>query len=249
VAIISILAAILFPVFARARDNARRASCISNLKQIGLGVMMYVQDYDERFPGGYYGVPAGTVGPDGKIYWDGVVFWEQMIYPYVKNHQVFFCPSSAQPFSVPTSETGATSPYANTLNGNYGMNGLIATDGTSNVPNMASVSSPASTYLFMEFGIYSFQPYYVLHPSGTYYLPGVGNLGESCSSVTDTASTTFKSDCESGRHFGGVTVGFADGHVKWLKSSVVLKEANRFLTGPPVNGGVSAFNPKTDNSE
>src|SRR5689334_5202516 len=50
IAIIAILAAILFPVFARARENARRASCQSNLKQIGLGIMMYTQDYDETFP-------------------------------------------------------------------------------------------------------------------------------------------------------------------------------------------------------
>jgi prepilin-type N-terminal cleavage/methylation domain-containing protein len=51
IAIIAILAAILFPVFARARENARRASCASNLKQISLGLMQYSQDYDERFPG------------------------------------------------------------------------------------------------------------------------------------------------------------------------------------------------------
>jgi prepilin-type N-terminal cleavage/methylation domain-containing protein len=50
IAIIAILAAILFPVFARARENARRASCQSNLKQIGLGIMQYTQDYDERMP-------------------------------------------------------------------------------------------------------------------------------------------------------------------------------------------------------
>ena len=50
IAIIAILAAILFPVFARARENARRTSCVSNLKQIGLGIMQYTQDYDERYP-------------------------------------------------------------------------------------------------------------------------------------------------------------------------------------------------------
>ena len=50
IAIIAILAAILFPVFARARENARRASCLSNLKQIGLGVMQYNQDYDGHYP-------------------------------------------------------------------------------------------------------------------------------------------------------------------------------------------------------
>ena len=51
IAIIAILAAILFPVFARARENARRSSCQSNLKQIALGFMQYTQDYDEKFPG------------------------------------------------------------------------------------------------------------------------------------------------------------------------------------------------------
>ena len=50
IAIITILASILFPVFARARENARRSACQSNLKQIGLGLMQYVQDYDERMP-------------------------------------------------------------------------------------------------------------------------------------------------------------------------------------------------------
>ncbi|MEO6908355.1 MAG: DUF1559 domain-containing protein, partial [Abditibacteriaceae bacterium] len=55
IAIISILAAILFPIFARARENARRASCQSNLKQIGLGLLMYVQDYDESLPSADFG--------------------------------------------------------------------------------------------------------------------------------------------------------------------------------------------------
>src|SRR4028118_675254 len=62
IAIIAILAAILFPVFSRARENARRASCMSNLKQIGLGVMQYVQDYDERYPSSMY-ASRYTTGP------------------------------------------------------------------------------------------------------------------------------------------------------------------------------------------
>ena len=81
IAIIAILAAILFPAFARARENARRASCQSNLKQIGLGIMQYTQDYDERYP------PATVTDPN-------VVGWAGAIQPYVKSEQIFQCPSS-----------------------------------------------------------------------------------------------------------------------------------------------------------
>ena len=97
IAIIAILAAILFPVFAKAREKARQTSCLSNLKQLDLGFMMYIQDYDERLPGpapfdpvpqgwGYYGhwVPASA--PPMAVEQGG-------IYPYVKNSQIFLCPS------------------------------------------------------------------------------------------------------------------------------------------------------------
>lgn len=81
IATIAILAAILFPVLARARENARRATCQSNLKQLGLGTAQYVQDYDERYPLYDGGNPA-TTG------------WGRAVQPYVKNFQVFKCPSA-----------------------------------------------------------------------------------------------------------------------------------------------------------
>jgi|LSQX01.2.fsa_nt_gb prepilin-type N-terminal cleavage/methylation domain-containing protein/prepilin-type processing-associated H-X9-DG protein len=82
IAIIAILAAILFPVFARAREKARQTSCLSNVKQIMLGVMMYAQDYDEVLPiASHWPTPAGTI------------VWDQALEPYVKNAQVFICPS------------------------------------------------------------------------------------------------------------------------------------------------------------
>jgi prepilin-type N-terminal cleavage/methylation domain-containing protein/prepilin-type processing-associated H-X9-DG protein len=69
IAIIAILAAILFPVFAQAREQARTASCLSNLKQIGLSVHMYAQDYDEEFPMGTYPGPRDwEVNPDVNPY-------------------------------------------------------------------------------------------------------------------------------------------------------------------------------------
>ena len=107
IAIIALLAAILFPVFARARENARRTSCANNLKQIGLGFAQYTQDNDGRFPmtrinwafnvadndytPGY--VPDRDFGAacDFKHYG-----WEHSIYPYVKSGQMFRCPSANQ---------------------------------------------------------------------------------------------------------------------------------------------------------
>ena len=115
IAIIAILAAILFPVFARAREKARQTSCLSNLKQLGLGMLMYVQDYDERFPSGPYSA-GGAAGP----LWDGDTIhngWAWMVYddpthgrpavpshiylrdiinPYVKNNQLWLCPSEGR---------------------------------------------------------------------------------------------------------------------------------------------------------
>lgn len=90
IAIIAILAAILFPVFSRAREKARQTSCISNLKQIGLAMNMYAQDYDETFPTYYIYVPSLSYAERG---------WPRRIQPYVKNDQVFRCPDVIPPSS------------------------------------------------------------------------------------------------------------------------------------------------------
>jgi len=92
IAIIAILAAILFPVFAQARAKARQASCTSNVKQMSLGVMMYVQDYDETFPFWQWGNSNGLSGTKTPNHFES--FWVNAIYPYVKNGQVYACPSS-----------------------------------------------------------------------------------------------------------------------------------------------------------
>ena len=94
IAIIAILAAILFPVFAKAREKARQASCLSNMRQIGLAIQQYAGDYDEVM------LPLATTAQAGYYYVDGTwspgpssQLWPQLIYPYVKNLQVFHCPS------------------------------------------------------------------------------------------------------------------------------------------------------------
>ena len=80
IAIIAILAAILFPVFARARENARKSTCTSNGRQLGTALMQYCQDYDETLPYGHH------EAPDSRYSF-------QCILPYMKNESIFACPS------------------------------------------------------------------------------------------------------------------------------------------------------------
>jgi prepilin-type N-terminal cleavage/methylation domain-containing protein len=80
IAIIAVLAAILFPVFAQAREKARQTSCLSNARQLGLGVLMYAQDYDEALP------PTQDAN---------LVLWPDLINTYVKNNQIRVCPSDS----------------------------------------------------------------------------------------------------------------------------------------------------------
>jgi prepilin-type N-terminal cleavage/methylation domain-containing protein len=86
--VIAILTAILFPVFARARENARRSSCQSNLRQLGLVLGQYAQDYDERMVSA--GIGGGSVGSMGL----GTHAWRDIVQPYVKSQQMFACPSN-----------------------------------------------------------------------------------------------------------------------------------------------------------
>lgn len=133
IAIISILAAILFPVFARARENARRASCLSNLKQIGLGIMQYAQDYDERYPLAWLGAPGGGPWPlpaglrhtpyytdASGVFTNGTrITWMDLIYPYTKSIEIFVCPSRRNQTylvgstSIPTPSYGYNAAISN----------------------------------------------------------------------------------------------------------------------------------------
>lgn len=107
IAIIAILAAILFPVFARARENARRSSCTSNLKQVGLAMAQYQQDYDER-----------TLVVDESIEYT----WFAPLQPYIKSRQVFRCPSLSESWNPATDQP--ESDY--TINGFFGHSLSIA---------------------------------------------------------------------------------------------------------------------------
>jgi len=105
IAIIAILAAILFPVFAQARAKARAITCVSNLKQLSLGLLMYAQDYDETFPQWHWDAAyvAGNSW-DGTPPNDGTTLWWNAIYPYVKSVGVFQCPDAK--YAAPSKTDG-----------------------------------------------------------------------------------------------------------------------------------------------
>jgi len=88
IAIIAILASILFPVFGRARENARKTSCLSNLKQLGLGVQQYTQDYDEKFPN----AGANWAAETDRAYYKTP---KNVLMPYIKSSQIWKCPSDS----------------------------------------------------------------------------------------------------------------------------------------------------------
>lgn len=142
IAIIAILAAILFPVFARAREKARQSSCLSNVKQLVLGVMMYAQDYDETLPG-YHFVGSPTEYNQ----------WFEVIEPYVKNEQIFVCPSDSN------ADMSAGDP-------SYGWNYRFISYGTHNpgdpITTLGDFEKPAQTILMADA-----TQYYVRGPGTT----------------------------------------------------------------------------------
>jgi prepilin-type N-terminal cleavage/methylation domain-containing protein/prepilin-type processing-associated H-X9-DG protein len=152
IAIIAILAAILFPVFARARENARRASCMSNMKQISLGMMMYVQDYDSRFPA-WWGYTNGS----------SPLPWDLALAPYTKSVQVFFCPSDT---------IHNSSAALSTSNVGYGYNynwlGVSYLGVPQTLNNQAAIKYPSETLMLGESG--KNVTGYVIYVTGTYAL-------------------------------------------------------------------------------
>jgi prepilin-type N-terminal cleavage/methylation domain-containing protein/prepilin-type processing-associated H-X9-DG protein len=132
IAIIAILASILFPVFGRARENARRSACQSNLKQIGLGITQYVQDYDDVYP------------PDDLGTSDPLKGWAGAIQTYVKSEQLFQCPSSVT--SAPTGATQRDRLYDANFT-DYGYNRNLGTP-----LSMAAVANSSNTVLVGDGG-------------------------------------------------------------------------------------------------
>ena len=196
IAIIAILAAILFPVFARAREKARQTSCLSNVKQIGLGVIMYCQDYDEMYPKySLSGVPS-TVNS-----------WNEVLDPYIKNTQIFRCPS------LPGASLG------------YGVNWrhvicYPAIDSSlGREVGLANITEPASTLILTD------------SHNGT---TGEGTGGYSaiyCPHCYSTPPYSLVNYAISSRHNEGANVLLCDGHAKWYKTTEVLRTDSASMWG------------------
>jgi len=214
IAIITIFAALLFPVFSQAREKARQAACFSNLKQIGIAIMMYVQDYDEYYP--FYSVPY----PTEKIHWYDV------INPYVKaqnfKSSIFFCPSLQK-----RSVVDANSSYG------YGVNYLHV------IQYPAEYDAPyVKTLKWWKPGYHSGPATMARFPRiaetimlgdaegdcGPYQ--GVGWAALYCpldhAPNWYTAACVDKTFATAKRHGGGGNYLMADGHAKWMRRETVL---------------------------
>ena len=212
IAIIAILAAILFPVFARARENARRSSCQSNLKQIGLAFMQYSQDYDEAYPGA---MNAGIMTSST----DYNMGWDLMIAPYLgikvdpsSSPLIMQCPSdaaarnynnNARSYSMAGKfdwEDGQGSDPAQA----YMVGVFHASPGYFQGRRLSEIPVPAQTLMVVE------------HPNFDNRWADVG--GVTCQSPMEQrvyAWTPFT--VKDPMHFDGSNYLFADGHVKWMR--------------------------------
>ncbi|MBC7329256.1 prepilin-type N-terminal cleavage/methylation domain-containing protein [bacterium] len=223
IAIIAILAAILFPVFSRAREQARKTACLSNMKQIGMGLMMYLQDWDETFP--YCtscnapGVGSPTDHPQGKLH------------PYIKNAAVWDCPSEAiqdripnllqignasgwydWPWRFPVEFTGhyISVAYNEALMPNLGC------QWTGKPVNMAEVVEPANTAAFAD----------------SYFFSGCGGARVVFANAmwsNHMADPQHRSVSKHTRHTEGEIIVFADGHAKWMKWDVIANNCGRLF--------------------
>lgn len=215
IAIIAILAAILFPVFSQAREKARQTACLSNLKQLGNALTMYVQDFDETLPAWttYYvcqaengiAYPCGTIAPN---------YWDVVLMPYVKSGNPLAASTDLNRFtgvlSCPNTET-------NTTRRSYGFSmGLAYSSYPSPTVNkyralpIASIESPAST-VFVGEGSSS-----TLTSDGRIGRP-IDMQGYTEMYITKVGKTTGFTRDSPWRHQGGANYVWCDGHAKYMK--------------------------------
>jgi prepilin-type N-terminal cleavage/methylation domain-containing protein/prepilin-type processing-associated H-X9-DG protein len=192
IAIIAILAAILFPVFARAREKARQTSCLSNLKQIGIGWLMYIQDYDETIPPLY----TTTPGVSGGYFHN-----PELLHPYIKNAQIWMCPSERRNYQSFDYGIRNTYGYNQSRFANH-------TNFDSGTISLSELEDPTTTLVYIDDDELYAGPYSPAVPVG--YDPDAGVSDD----PSDAAGTRAIN-----RHNEQYNVLFADGHAKAIKKT------------------------------
>jgi prepilin-type N-terminal cleavage/methylation domain-containing protein/prepilin-type processing-associated H-X9-DG protein len=209
IAIIAILAAILFPVFAQAREKARQTSCMSNLKQISLGVMQYTGDYDELYPLTRNG--TATVGPGGTTW----ALWKVNTYPYVKSTGIYTCPSG-----VSSVEGRYTLPSGQVLvfseDYTYGANQYVFVNGAGDANGVVTSVSQADLGQVSIMGMLADATYAVWQNPAR-----VVNANYPSSIQPPNGSIPFAPDPQYARHAGGSNIVYADGHAKFQTQAMI----------------------------
>ena len=214
IAIIAILAAILFPVFAKAREKARQNSCLSNTKQLGTGLVQYAQDYDETYPTHFWG--EGNAGQANSSTWWGGIF------PYVKNVQVYSCPSRSSNAFTTTGNGWTFAVWANFntafLKGNvcasnhYGYNELMGNQGAG--MKLANLRSPADSLILGDCTAPWGGGYWSSTDRSQLVRYMFARGGAPCG-----CPPTLTNNEDWALHNGGSNLIFVDGHAKWYKWS------------------------------
>ena len=232
IAIIAILAAILFPVFAAAREKARQSTCASNLKQIGLAILQYAQDYDELQIPAYDYVTVPTQE------------WPYILQSYTKSHEVFRCPDSQGSYLWTGGDLGRTDVYNQyALNISYGSATLSAnqspfsanasTFGPCFYTSVAKISSPATTIAVFDAHTVDTsilgRPFHAAGLGDAWTINSVGNNPVFPNNPNwpdkfryNELWDTVDRDGFIARHTDSVNILWCDGHVKSMKLNNIL---------------------------
>ncbi len=248
IAIIAILAAILFPVFQKVRENARRASCQSNIKQLSLAFIQYAQDNDETYcrikqntitatdPASIGAAIMGLYAENTQIY-----YWSGMLQPFIKSTGVLSCPSSG--YSLTQSFAGASGTetydgindtYVNVAQSSIGMNSSIDPYGSAAcIEGFADPRNPNVTACTITPTLNSFDKpaQSAVFADSIADAPDNNDPTKDLGFVVTAAFPTNISGGVASRHTGGMNIGFADGHVKWYNATRALYYATTPL--PP----------------
>lgn len=254
IAIIAILAAILFPVFAQARENARQTSCLSNMKQIGTGLLMYVQDFDETYPFSYLYLGSYDATNCQCSTNDPYYHWSYALNAYTKNDQIWKCPSSV--FYQTPANTGPAIFDQQVPELSYISNEALIP--RQKLPGqsatyvrpyhgvaLAEIRAPANVIAIMEnqqlkksssdhrpaHGFLPVEPYKggVIRRATVEDVFGAGGNPDKANPVSGATRIEY---IDVRRHNGGSNYSFADGHAKWRKISQTMPAKIADLANP-----------------